>query len=224
MIVAIDGPAGAGKSTVARRLARGLGFARLDTGAIYRTVALAATRAGIPPGDGSALGALVAELDLRFEASRVLLEGEDVSEAIRTPQMSTAASVYSAVPEVRAGLLDVQRRVGRATDAVVDGRDIGTVVFPDAAVKIFLTASVSARAERRLLELRQRGATADLETVKEEIRARDHQDSTRAVAPLAKAEGAVVVDTTHLDLEGAVAACLSLVEEEKGRRRADSNR
>jgi cytidylate kinase len=142
----------------------------------------------------------------------VRLGAEDVSAAIRTPEMSAAASAYSAVPEVRAGLLGLQRRVGAATDAVVDGRDIGTVVFPDAEVKIFLTASAEARAERRHLELEQRGEAVELATVLAEIRTRDHNDSTRAVAPLRQAEDAVLVDTTHLDLEGAVAACVAVVE------------
>ncbi len=212
MIVAIDGPAGAGKSTVARRVAEHLGCIRLDTGAIYRAVALAATRAAIPTSDGSGLAALVDGLDLAFEGRSVMLAGEDVSAAIRTPEMSAAASAYSAVPEVRAGLLGLQRRVGAATDAVVDGRDIGTVVFPDAEVKIFLTATAEARAGRRFLELQQNGEAAELATVLAEIRTRDHNDSTRAVAPLRQADDAVLVDTTHLDLEGAVAACVAVVE------------
>lgn len=211
MIVAIDGPAGAGKSTVALRVAEQLGCIRLDTGAIYRVVALAATRAGIPESDEAGLAALVAELDVAFERGAVLLSGEDVSQAIRTPEMSGAASRYSAVPTVRAGLLGLQRRVGAASDAVVDGRDIGTVVFPDAEVKIYLTASAEARAERRFKELQGRGDDADLATVLAEIEARDHADSTRAVAPLRQADDATVVDTTHLDLEGAVAACLAVV-------------
>lgn len=212
MIVAIDGPAGAGKSTVARRVADHLGCIRLDTGAIYRAVALAATRAGIPTTDGPGLAALVGGLDLAFEGRAVLLGADDVSAAIRTAAMSAAASAYSAVPEVRAGLLGLQRRVGAGTDAVVDGRDIGTVVFPDAEVKIFLTASAESRAERRYLELTERGEVADLDTVLAEIRTRDHADSTRAVAPLRQAEDAVLVDTTHLDLEGAVKACVAVVE------------
>ncbi len=215
MIVAIDGPAGAGKSTVTERLASRLGFVRLDTGAIYRAVGLAATRRGIPPTDREALAELVSSVEVRFDDGLVVLDGEDVSEAIRTAEAGQAASAYSAVPEVRAGLLELQRKAGRARDSVVDGRDIGTVVFPDAEVKIFLTASVEARARRRLLDLEQRGQTADLAEVRAGIEARDHADTTRPVAPLRQAEDAVVVDTTHLDLDGAVDACLAVVEQKK---------
>jgi cytidylate kinase len=212
MIVAIDGPAGAGKSSVSRLVAERLGFVRLDTGALYRAVALAARRAGLPPDDDAPLDAFVSGLRLEFQADgRLVLDGEDVSDAIRTPTASADSSRYAAVPAVRRGLLDLQRRLGRARDSVVDGRDIGTVVFPDADVKIFLTASDEERARRRHAELIARGQPADFEAVLDEIRQRDARDSGRAVAPLRRAPDAHVVDTTHLDLEQAVAACLRLV-------------
>ncbi len=211
MIVAIDGPAGAGKSTVTARLAEALGFVRLDTGALYRTVALAATRAGLEPDDPS-LGGFVAGLDIVVRPDGILLGGEDVSLAIRTPEMSVASSRFAAVPCVRAGLLDLQRGLGRARDSVLDGRDIGTVVFPDAEAKIFLTASVRARAQRRLDELQGRGVDADLATVMAEIEARDRADSERAVAPLRKADDAVEIDTTCLDFDAVVEACRRVVE------------
>ncbi len=211
MIVAIDGPAGAGKSTISARLAESLGFVRLDTGALYRTVALAATRAGVET-DDPALGDFVRDLAIEVRPDAILLDGEDVSQAIRTPAMSAASSRYAAVPAVRAGLLDLQRSLGRAQDTVLDGRDIGTVVFPDAEVKIFLTASAAARARRRWDELRARGEDADLSEVRAELDARDRADSERAVAPLKKAEDAVEVDTTGLDIEGVVAACRRVVD------------
>ncbi len=213
-IVSIDGPAGAGKSSAARMLAARLGFAMVDTGAIYRTVALAARRAGISYQDDAALEALLPGLRVRFappvragEAQRVLLGDEDVSAEIRTPPMSMGASAVSARPVVRAGLLELQRRLALAPEnrgAVLEGRDIGTVVFPDADAKFFLTASPEERARRRHAELRARGEEVALEDVLAEQLQRDRDDSQRAVAPLRPAPDAVQVDTTGVPLESVV--------------------
>ena len=209
-IVAIDGPAGAGKSTVARQLARRLGFTIIDTGAIYRSVALAAQRAGIAWEDDTGLSRLLdAGLGLTFQGERVLLRGEDVTEAIRTPEISRGASVVSARPVVRQKLLQLQRDLGRAAPrgAVLEGRDIGTVVFPDADVKFFLTASDEARAQRRHAELNEKGLSVPLPEVLSDQRRRDKDDTERAIAPLRAAADAVVVDTTGFDLEQVVERC-----------------
>jgi cytidylate kinase len=213
-IVAIDGPAGAGKSSASRLLAARLGFALVDTGAIYRTVALAASRQGIAFDDDARLGALLPTLRIRFApplapggGQQVLLGGEDVSAAIRTPPMSLGASAVSARPVVRDGLLDLQRRLALAAEnrgAVLEGRDIGTVVFPDADLKIFLTAGEGQRAQRRFAELQQKGDPSTLEQVLEDQRRRDRNDSQRAVAPLKPADDARVLDTSALDLAGVV--------------------
>jgi CMP/dCMP kinase len=213
-IVAVDGPAGAGKSSASRLLAARLGFAMVDTGAIYRSVALAARRAGIAYDDDAALEALLGGIRIRFapparagEAQRVFLGEEDVSAEIRTPPISMGASAVSARPVVRAGLLDLQRRLALAPEnrgAVLEGRDIGTVVFPDAEAKFFLTASAEERARRRHAELRARGERVELEQVLEEQRKRDRDDSQRAVAPLRPAEDALQVDTSGLPLEAVV--------------------
>src|SRR2546422_4906707 len=209
-IVAIDGPAGAGKSTVARQLARRLGFTIIDTGAIYRSVALAALKAGVPWDDDPRLGKLLdAGLGLRFDGERVLLHGDDVTEAIRTPEITRGASVVSARPIVRKKLLQLQRDLGRAAPrgAVLEGRDIGTVVFPDADVKFFLTASDEARAQRRHAELNEKGLSVPLPEVLTDQRRRDKDDTERAIAPLRAAVDAVVVDTTGFDLEQVVERC-----------------
>jgi cytidylate kinase len=209
-IVAIDGPAGAGKSTVARQLARRLGFSMIDTGAIYRSVALAAQRDGIAWDDDRGLGELLDRgLRLAFDGERVLLAGEDVSEAIRTPEMSRGASVVSARPVVRQKLLQLQRDLGRTASrgAVLEGRDIGTVVFPDAQVKFFLTASDEARAGRRHAELVEKGVEVPLSEVLADQRRRDRDDSERAIAPLKAAPDAIRVDTTGLDLDQVVERC-----------------
>jgi cytidylate kinase len=215
-IVAIDGPAGAGKSSAARALAARLGFAMVDTGAIYRAVALAASRRGIAYDDDAALAALLPTLRIRFEppppgatGQRVLLGDEDVSAAIRTPPMSLGASAVSARPVVRAGLLDLQRRLAAAPEnrgAVLEGRDIGTVVFPDADAKFFVTASPEVRAGRRHAELAARGDRATLAEVLADQVKRDRDDSERAVAPLKAAPDAVIVDTSGLDLDAVVEA------------------
>lgn len=227
-IVAIDGPAGAGKSTAAKRLAAALGFALVDTGAIYRAVALAASRQGIAFDDDARLAGVLQQLDIRFEplpaggGQRVLLGGEDVSQAIRTPPMSLGASAVSARPVVRAGLLDLQRRLATAPGnrgAVLEGRDIGTVVFPDADLKVFLTASPEVRARRRHAELQARGDPASYQDVLADQTRRDRDDSTREVAPLRPAGDAVLLDTSALGLEEVVAALVRAAEPRLAARR-----
>jgi cytidylate kinase len=210
-IVAIDGPAGAGKSTASRAVAARLGFAMVDTGAIYRTVALAATRAGIALDDDARLTQLLPTIEIRFAPAtatdggqRVLLGLEDVSREIRTPPMSLGASKVSARPVVRAGLLELQRRLALApgnAGAVLEGRDIGTVVFPDADAKFFLTASPDERARRRHAELRARGDPSTFEEVLADQLRRDRDDSERAVSPLRPAPDAIVVDTGGVPLD-----------------------
>lgn len=216
--IAIDGPAGAGKSTLARRAAKELGFLYVDTGAIYRTVALKTLRAGVDAADESQVAPLLENLDIRMDygpdgEQRMFLEGEDVSKAIREHQVSGLASKVAAIPAVRDFLLDFQRKQAREHDVVMDGRDIGTVVLPDADVKIFLTAAPESRAQRRVLELEQRGQQADYNTILHDIIQRDEQDKNRPIAPLRQAEDAVLLDTTKLNLAESLRAMLSLVKE-----------
>ena len=209
-IVAIDGPAGAGKSTVARQLARRLGFTIIDTGAIYRSVALAARRAGIGWEDDEGLRRLLdAGLGIAFRDERVLLQGEDVTDAIRTPEITRGASIVSARPIVRQKLLQLQRDLGHASvrGSVLEGRDIGTVVFPDADVKFFLTASDEARAQRRHAELLEKGVSVPLSEVLSDQRRRDKDDSERVIAPLRAAPDAIIVDTTGFDLDQVIERC-----------------
>ncbi|MEM5780817.1 MAG: (d)CMP kinase [Lawsonibacter sp.] len=214
--IAIDGPAGAGKSTLARQAAKELGFLYVDTGAIYRTVALKALRAGAT--DPAQVIPLLEGLEIRMDhgengEQRMYLAGEDVSQAIREHRVSGMTSRISALPQVRAFLLDLQRRLAKEHDVVMDGRDIGTVVLPDADVKIFLTAAPESRARRRLLELEQRGQLVDFDTVLRDIMQRDEQDRTRPIAPLRQAEDALLLDTTRLNLEESLQALLSLIKE-----------
>jgi cytidylate kinase len=198
-VIAIDGPAGAGKSTVARALARRLGFFLLDTGAIYRTLALQAARQKVDFSDGPQLARLAERLDVRFaEDGRVFLGDEDVSAAIRTPEMSQGASTVSAHPAVRQVLLGLQRKLAARGRCVVEGRDIGTVVLPWAPLKIFLTASPEVRARRRYDELTGRGQTVDLASTLAEMLERDERDTNRATSPLRKADDAVLLDTSAL--------------------------
>lgn len=203
--VAIDGPSGAGKSSMAKRLAAELGYTYVDTGAMYRSVGLYALRAGKDPADNAAVEALLPQIHLdillKDGTQHVLLNGEDVSSAIRAEEVGMAASAVGANPAVRAFLLDTQRNLAKSRDVLMDGRDIGTVVLPDATVKIFLTASPEARAQRRFAELQAKGEQADYETVLADIRRRDDQDTHRATAPLRRADDAVLVDTSELDIE-----------------------
>jgi cytidylate kinase len=219
-IVAIDGPAGAGKSTVARRLADALGFVLVDTGALYRTVALAARRANVSWSDGAAVGevaqSLVARGAIAFERDpahgvRVLLDGDDVTEEIRKADVGMGASTVSAHKPVRDALLEVQRQAGRAGGVVLEGRDIGTVVFPDADVKFFLTARPEVRARRRFEELVARGARVTFEETLDEVLQRDEQDTTRAVAPLRQAPDATLVDDSDLSIDETVARMVARV-------------
>ena len=216
--IAIDGPSGAGKSTLARQLAKELNYLYVDTGAIYRTVALKAQRSGVQPGEREQVIPLLNGLNIRMGygedgLQHMYLDGEDVTEMIRVHAVSQCASLVAAIPEVRAFLLDYQRQLARESDVVMDGRDIGTVVLPNADVKIFLTASAEVRARRRLLELEQRGQSADFQTILHDIQQRDEQDRTRAVAPLRQAEDAVLLDTSELDLAESLQAMLNIVKE-----------
>ena len=219
--IAIDGPSGAGKSSLARACAAAFGFLYVDTGAIYRTVGLAAHRLSLDRRDEAAVAALLPELDIKMAYNaegeqRMLLNGEDVSEAIRAPEISICASDVSALPAVRAFLLEMQRRMAREHDVIMDGRDIGTVVLPEAELKIFLTASAEARAERRVKQLEEKGLVCEYEEVLRDIRYRDEQDSSRAAAPLRAAEDAVLVDTTALDQNESFALLCSLIRERLG--------
>lgn len=221
-IVAIDGPAGAGKSTIARGLADVLGFVLVDTGAMYRAVALAAERAGVPSDDGAAVGrvaqsiaerhALVFERDAR-RGVRVLLDGEDVTDAIRAPHIGMGASTVSAHKQVRDALFDMQRQAGQRGGVVLEGRDIGTVVFPDAEVKVFLTARPEVRARRRHDELVAKGEKVTFEETLEAVQRRDEQDSTRAVAPLKRADDATLLDNSDITVDQAVARIVAVVRE-----------
>jgi CMP/dCMP kinase len=220
IVVAIDGPAGAGKSTVSKRLARRLGYRLLDSGAIYRAVALIAEREGIAWEDAARLGGVATALDIDFafegETNRVFVGGEDVSSAIRTPAISQGASVVSAHPEVRAGLLELQRRLGESGGVVVEGRDIGTVVFPAAAAKFFLVASPAERAKRRADELRASGQAVDEGAVLKEVEERDRRDSERASSPLRMADDAILVDSSGRGIDDIVAEMESLVRARGG--------
>lgn len=219
--IAIDGPSGAGKSSLARRAAAAFGFIYVDTGAIYRTVGLACYRAGISCKDAEAVGEILPRLNIqmRFNAAgeqRMILDEEDVSSRIRMPEISICASDVSTLPVVRSFLLDMQRRMAKNNSVIMDGRDIGTVVLPDADLKIFMTASSAARAQRRLLELQAKGVKASFEEVFRDIEYRDRQDSNRAAAPMRAAEDAVVLDTTNLNLEESYRLLCRTIKEKLG--------
>jgi cytidylate kinase len=213
--IAIDGPSGAGKSTMARAAAKALGYVYVDTGALYRSVGVHVLRQGLDTANAADVvrALATAQVSLRYAGGeqKVFLGSEDVSEAIRRPEASMAASNVSAVPEVRAFLFDLQKDLARENDCVMDGRDIGTVVLPEADVKIFLTASAEERARRRFEELTEKGNEVDYETILAEIRQRDYNDSNRAIAPLKPAEDSVRVDTTGLSLEEATGLILDVI-------------
>jgi cytidylate kinase len=215
-VIAIDGPAGAGKSTIARAVAERLGFAYIDTGAMYRAVALAALRRDVDADDGEALAELCRRVRIEFEplagaSLRVLVEGEDVTEAIRSPDVDRVVPRVANVPGVRAALVEQQRRLARRGGVVVDGRDIGSHVLPDADFKFFVTADPEVRAERRFRQLRSRGVAVTAEEVRRDLRERDALDTGRAVGPLVRAPGAAVVDTTAMSIGEAVEQVLRLV-------------
>ncbi len=207
-VIAIDGPSGSGKGTVAERVARELGFHYLDSGAIYRAAALAASKAGLDFRDEAALAAMADTLPLRFEKGDIWLGAEQVGEAIRSEQTGDNASKIAALPLLRKALLARQRAFRQPPGLVADGRDMASVVFPDASLKIFLTASVEARAERRTKQLKQKGIYANLEDVLRDLQARDSRDSSRVTAPLSMAAGARLLDTSQLSIEQAVSRVL----------------
>ena len=203
-VIAIDGPSASGKGTVAARVAAALGFHYLDSGALYRLATLAAQRAGVDLEDGAALARVARTMDVGFRDAAVFLGGEDVTQAMRTEDVSAAASRVAARPAVRAALLERQRDFARPPGLVADGRDMGSVVFPDAALKVFLTAGVETRAERRYKQLMEKGMYAKIADVVEELRRRDERDSSRPVAPLKHYPDAIFLDTTGLTVEQAV--------------------
>ena len=216
--IAIDGPAGAGKSTIARKAAAELGFIYVDTGALYRTVALNALRNGVKDTKNpeEVIPTLkTAEVSLKFidGEQHVFLRDEDVSTAIRQNEVSMAASNVSSIPEVRMFLFDLQRNIAKNNDCIMDGRDIGTVVLPDAKIKIFLTASAEARADRRFKELQEKGQDVSYDVILKEIKERDYQDMNRATAPLKQAEDAVLVDTTELTLPESIDYMIKVIKE-----------
>lgn len=219
--VAVDGPSGAGKSTLARAAAAALGFLYVDTGAIYRTVGLSVRDRGVDPGDEAAVAEMLPPLriELRYDGEggqRMFLNGRDVSGEIRLPEISRYASAVSALPVVRAYLMETQRDLARKHDVIMDGRDIGTVVLPDAEVKVFLTASAQARAQRRCRELEERGTPQPFEEVLRDIEDRDFRDTHREAAPLRRAEDAALLDTSALDFRQSLEALLEIIRERTG--------
>ncbi len=213
MIVTIDGPAGSGKSSVARRLAERLGFAFLDTGAMYRAVALACLDANVSWNDEAAIGALAHSLRMAFAHGRLLMNGEDVTGRLRTPEVTAAASRVAVLASVREALADLQRQLARGKDMVTEGRDQGSVVFPAAECKFFVTADPKERARRRVRDLQDDGHPADFNEVLEQIRERDERDASRKVGPLKPAPDAQVIDTTSLELEDVVDRLERIVRE-----------
>jgi cytidylate kinase len=213
VVVAIDGPAGAGKSTIARRLAGRLGFTYIDTGAMYRAVALWALRQGVDPGDMHRLEQLALAATIELPPGRIALNGEDVTDAIRTPEVAEAASKIAVIPGVRRAMVAKQRAIGQRSSVVMEGRDIGTIVFPDADVKIFLDAQPTARVRRRFLEECAKGATIGENALAEQMKERDRRDSVRADSPLTQAPDAIYVDSTPLTIEEVEETLLKIVRE-----------
>ena len=215
--IAIDGPSGAGKSSLAKALAKDLGYVYVDTGAMYRSIGLYAVRAGVDPHDADAVAALLPQIKLAIRlvdgAQHIYLNGEDVSTAIRAEEIGMAASAVAAHPAVRSFLLDTQRGLAESQNILMDGRDIGTVVLPNATVKIFLTAAPEARARRRWLEYQQKGMEVAFEDVLADVKQRDYQDTHRAAAPLKQAEDAVLLDTSDLNFEQSLAAMKKIIAE-----------
>lgn len=218
--IAIDGPAGAGKSTIAKAAAKAFGFIYVDTGALYRAVAYYALSRGRDVSNAEAVESLLRDItpELKYMngEQRVFLNGEDVSDKIRTPEVSMGASAVSAIPRVRDFLFDLQKKIAAENNVVMDGRDIGTVVLPDADVKIFLTASAEERAKRRYRELREQGEHKDFGVLLVEIEERDYNDSHREIAPMRPAEGAVLLDTTDLDFEQSCRSLREIIQEHMG--------
>ncbi len=216
--IAIDGPAGAGKSSLSKEVAKELSFIYVDTGALYRTIGLAASRKGLKKEDKAEIISMLNDIDVKLSFNDegtqiVLLNGEDVSSFIRTPEASMFASAVSAIPEVRAFLLDLQRNMAKSDNVIMDGRDIGTVVLPDAKIKIFLTASPEKRAMRRHKENIEKGIDSTYEEVLKDVNQRDYQDSHREIAPLKPAEDSVIVDTSDYDFDGSKKLLLKVIKE-----------
>ena len=216
--IAIDGPAGAGKSSLSKEVAKELSFIYVDTGALYRTIGLAASRKGLKKEDKAEIISMLNDIDVKLSFNDegtqiVLLNGEDVSSFIRTPEASMFASAVSAIPEVRAFLLDLQRNMAKSDNVIMDGRDIGTVVLPDAKIKIFLTASPEKRDMRRHKENIEKGIDSTYEEVLKDVNQRDYQDSHREIAPLKPAEDSVLVDTSDYDFEGSKELLLKVIKE-----------
>ncbi len=220
MKVAIDGPAGAGKSTISKAVARRLGFVYIDTGAMYRAIGLAAVRGGIDTKDAEGVAAILDEVEVTIahneDGQQIFLNGENVSAEIRLPEISVAASNVAVIPAVRLKLVELQRALAEKENVIMDGRDIGTYVLPDAEVKIFLVASVEERAKRRLKELLEKGVETDLEAVKSDMEYRDKNDSGRDFAPLKQAEDSVLIDNTNTTIEEAIERICQLVESQRG--------
>ncbi len=216
--IAIDGPAGAGKSTVAKRIAEIMHLTYVDTGAMYRALGLKAVRNGIDPGDAEAVAPILTDTTVTFikinGEQHVVLDGEDVNELIRTEEISHAASVISTLPEVRQKLVDLQREIARSTDTVMDGRDIGTVVLPNTPYKFYVTASAEVRAKRRFIEYQKKGILGDMtyEDVLNEVKTRDERDMNREFSPLRPAENAVIIDTSEMSIDEAVDAVIEDID------------
>ncbi len=216
--IAIDGPAGAGKSTVAKRIAEIMHLTYVDTGAMYRALGLKAVRNGIDPGDAEAVATMLPDTTVTFikinGEQHVVLDGEDVNEFIRTEEISHAASVISTLPEVRQKLVDLQREIARSTDTVMDGRDIGTVVLPNTPYKFYVTASAEVRAKRRFIEYQKKGILGDMtyEDVLNEVKTRDERDMNREFSPLRPAENAVIIDTSEMSIDEAVDAVIEDID------------